>query len=204
MISKVNLSLGLKFLNYIFMAKASEIKVGNILRFNGELVTVTEVLHRTPGKGGAFYLDKFRNIKTGKIVEARLATDEQVEICRVETNDFQYLYEDGDAMVIMDNTTFEQHNIPKALFGPAVKFLKEGMSVIVSFESEEPIMAVAPNFVDLEITYAEPAVKGDTSSGALKIATTENGIEIKVPLFVNQGDRIKVDTRTGEYVERAK
>ncbi|SDP91388.1 elongation factor P [Mucilaginibacter sp. OK268] len=186
------------------MAKASEIKVGNILRFNGELVTVTEVLHRTPGKGGAFYLDKFRNIKTGKIVEARLATDEQVEICRVETNDFQYLYEDGDAMVIMDNTTFEQHNIPKALFGPAVKFLKEGMSVIVSFESEEPIMAVAPNFVELEITYAEPAVKGDTSSGALKTATTENGIEIKVPLFVNQGDKIKVDTRTGEYVERAK
>jgi len=203
-ISKVNLSLGLKSYNYIFMAKASEIKVGNILRFNGELVTVTEVLHRTPGKGGAFYLDKFRNIKTGKIVEARLGTDEQVEICRVETNDFQYLYEDGDAMVIMDNTTFEQHNIPKALFGPAVKFLKEGMSVIVSFESEEPIMAVAPNFVELEITYAEPAVKGDTSSGALKTATTENGIEIKVPLFVNQGDRIKVDTRTGEYVERAK
>lgn len=186
------------------MAKASEIKVGNILRFSGELVTVTEVMHRTPGKGGAFYLDKFRNIKTGKIVEARLGTDEQVEICRVETNDFQYLYEDGDFMVIMDNVSFEQHTIPKALFGPAVKFLKEGMSVIVSFESEEPIMAQAPNFVELEITYAEPAVKGDTSSGALKLATTENGIEVRVPLFVNQGDKIRVDTRTGEYTERVK
>ena len=186
------------------MAKASEIKVGNILRFNGELVTVTEVLHRTPGKGGAFYIDKFRNIKTGKIVEARLATDEQVEICRVETNDFQYLYEDGDALVVMHNETFEQHNIQKTLFGPAVKFLKEGMNVIVSIESEEPIMAQIPNFVELEITYAEPAVKGDTSSGALKSASTENGIEIKVPLFVNQGDKIKVDTRTGEYVERVK
>jgi len=186
------------------MAKASEIKVGNILRFNGELVTVTEVLHRTPGKGGAFYLDKFRNIKTGKIVEARLATDEQVEICRVETNDFQYLYEDGDALVVMNNETFEQHNIQKTLFGPAVKFLKEGMNVIVSIESEEPIMAQIPNFVELEITYAEPAVKGDTSSGVSKTASTENGIEIKVPLFVNQGDKIKVDTRTGEYVERVK
>lgn len=174
------------------------------MRFNDDLVTVTEVLHRTPGKGGAFYLDKFRSIKTGKIVEARLGTDEQVEICRVETNDFQYLYEDGSFMVIMDNTTFDQHNIPKSLFGPAVKFLKEGMNVIVSFESEEPIMAQIPNFVELEITYAEPAVKGDTSSGALKTATTENGIEIKVPLFVNQGDKIKVDTRTGEYIERAK
>jgi elongation factor P len=186
------------------MAKASEVKVGNILRFNGELVTVIEVLHRTPGKGGAFYLDKFRNIKTGRIVEARLATDEQVEICRVETNDYQYLYEEGDHFVIMDNTSYEQFNIPKALFGPAAKFLKENMAVIVSFESEEPIMAQAPNFVELEITYTEPAVKGDTSSGALKNATTENGIEIKVPLFVNQGDKVKVDTRTGDYVERVK
>ena len=174
------------------------------MRFNGELVSVTEVLHRTPGKGGAFYLDKFRNIKTGRVVEARLATDEQVEICRVETNDFQYLYQEGDYMVIMDNTSYEQHNIPKSLFGQSAKFLKEGMDVIVSFESEEPIMAQAPNFVELEITYSEPAVKGDTSSGALKAAVTENGVEIKVPLFVNQGDRVKVDTRTGEYVERVK
>ena len=186
------------------MAKASEVKVGNILRFNGELVTVIEVLHRTPGKGGAFYLDKFRNIKTGRIVEARLATDEQVEICRVETNDYQYLYEEGDFFVIMDNTSYEQFNIPKALFGPAARFLKENMDVIVSFESEEPIMAQTPNFVELEITYTEPAVKGDTSSGALKSATTENGIELKVPLFVNQGDKVKVDTRTGDYVERVK
>nr|WP_294944189.1 elongation factor P [uncultured Mucilaginibacter sp.] len=186
------------------MAKASEIKVGNILRYNGELVITTEVLHRTPGKGGAFYLDKFRNIKTGRIVEARLGTDEQVEICRVETNDYQYLYEEGDYMVIMDNTTYDQHSIPKTLFGPAVKFLKEGMNVVVSFESEEPIMAQMPNSVELEVTYTEPAVKGDTSSGALKNATTENGVEIKVPLFVNQGDKIKVDTRTGDYVERVK
>lgn len=186
------------------MAKASEIKVGNILRYNGELVTVTEFLHRTPGKGGAFYLGKFRNIKTARSVEARLGTDEQVEICRVETNDFQYLYEEGDYFVVMDNVTFDQFNVPKSLFGTSARFLKEGMDVIVSFESEEPIIAQAPNFVELEITYSEPAVKGDTSSGAQKTATTENGIELKVPLFVNQGDKIKVDTRTGEYVERVK
>ncbi len=186
------------------MAKASEIKVGNILRFNGELVNVTEILHRTPGKGGAFYLGKFRNIKTGKIVEARLGTDEQVEICRVETNNYQYLYEEGDYFVVMDNESYEQFNVAKDLFGPAAKFLKEGMDVIISVESEEPIMAQAPNFVELEITYAEPAVKGDTSSGALKNVTLENGVEIKVPLFVNQGDKIKLDTRTGDYVERVK
>jgi elongation factor P len=203
-LSKKRISLRSNFTTKSFMAKASEIKVGNILRFNGELVTVTEILHRTPGKGGAFYLGKFRNIKTGKIVEARLGTDEQVEICRVETSDYQYLYEEGDYFVVMDNVTFDQFNIPKSLFGPSAKFLKEGMDVIVSIESEEPIMAQAPNFVELEVTYAEPAVKGDTSSGALKTITTENGIELKVPLFVNQGDKIKVDTRTGEYVERVK
>ncbi|MBB2147647.1 elongation factor P [Pedobacter gandavensis] len=186
------------------MAKASEIKVGNILRFNNELVTVIEILHRTPGKGGAFYLGKFRNIKTGKIVEARLGTDEQVEICRVETSDYQYLYEEGDYFVVMDNESFEQFSVAKDLFGESAKFLKEGMDVIVSFESEEPIMAQAPNFVELMVTYAEPAVKGDTSSGAQKMVTTENGIEIRVPLFVNEGDKLKVDTRTGEYVERVK
>ena len=186
------------------MAKASEIKVGNILRFNGELVTVIEILHRTPGKGGAFYLGKFRNIKSGKIVEARLATDEQVEICRVETSDYQYLYEEGDYFIVMDNESFEQFSVAKELFGESAKFLKEGMDVIVSFESEEPIMAQAPNFVELMVTYAEPAVKGDTSSGAQKMVTTENGIEIRVPLFVNEGDKLKVDTRTGEYVERVK
>jgi elongation factor P len=186
------------------MAKASEIKVGNILRFNGELVTVVEFIHRTPGKGGAFYLGKFRNIKTSRIVEARLNTDEQVEICRVETNDYQYLYEEGDYFIVMDNNTFEQFSVSKALFGQSARFIKEGMDVLVSLEGEEPIMAQAPNFVELEITYSEPAVKGDTSSGALKTATTENGVELKVPLFVNQGDKIKVDTRTGEYVERVK
>lgn len=186
------------------MAKASEIKSGNILRYNGELVTVDEIIHRTPGKGGAFYIGKLRNIKTGKIVEARLGTDEQVEICRVETNDYQYLYEEGDYFIVMDNNTFEQISVEKKLFGPAAKFLKEGMNVIISMESDEPIMAQAPTSVELEITYTEPAVKGDTSTNALKNATVSTGVEIRVPLFVNQGDKVRVDTRTGDYIERVK
>lgn len=186
------------------MAKASEIKTGNILRFNGELVTVDEWNHRTPGKGGAFYTGKFRNIKSGRIVEARMNTDEAVEICRVETKDYQYLYEDGDYLVVMDNITYEQFNVEKALFGTAIRFLKEGMSILVSVESDEPIMAQLPNFVEMEVVYSEPAVKGDTSTNALKAATVENDVEIKVPMFVNQGDRVKIDTRTGEYVERVK
>lgn len=186
------------------MAKASDVKNGNVLRFNGDLVMVEEFLHRTPGNLRAFYQARMRNVKSGKLVEYRFRTDEEVQICRVETNDYQYLYEDGDAFVVMDNSTFEQFNIPKFLFGDAAKFIKEGMNVIVAFESDEPIMAQAPTNVDLEVTYTEPAVKGDTSTNALKSATVETGVEIKVPMFVNQGDKIKVDTRTGSYVERVK
>ncbi|WP_316819542.1 elongation factor P [Pedobacter gandavensis] len=186
------------------MAKASDVKSGNILRFNGELVQVEEFLHRTPGNLRAFYQAKMRNIKTGKLVEYRFRTDEEVTICRVETNDYQYLYDDGDYLVVMDTNSYEQFNIPRALFGESVKFLKEGMNVIIAFESEEPIMAQTPSHVELEITYTEPAVKGDTSTNALKYATLETGVEIKVPLFVNQGDKVKIDTRYGEYIERVK
>ena len=186
------------------MAKASDIKNGNILRFNGELVQVEEFIHRTPGNLRAFYQARMRNVKSGKLVEYRFRTDEEVDIARVETRDYQYLYEDGKDLVIMDNVTYEQHNVPKQLFGSAVKFLKEGMNVIVAFESEEPIMGQIPNSAELEITYTEPAVAGNTSSGALKNATVETGAEIKVPLFINIGDKVKVDTATGSYVERVK
>ncbi|HEY1024605.1 MAG TPA: elongation factor P [Sphingobacteriaceae bacterium] len=186
------------------MAKASDIKNGNILRFNGELVAVEEFIHRTPGNLRAFYQARMRNVKTGKLVEYRFRTDEEVEIARVETNDYQYLYPDGDFFVVMDNNTFEQFNIPKQLFGDAARFIKEGMNVIVAFESEEPIMAQAPASVELEIIYTEPAVKGDTSTNATKYATVETGVEIRVPLFINQGDKVRVDTRTGDYIERVK
>lgn len=186
------------------MSKASEVKSGNILRFNGELVAVEEYIHRTPGNLRAFYQARMRNVRTGKLVEYRFRTDEEVEIARVETNDYQYLYDDADFFVVMDNSTFEQFNIPKALFGDAARFLKEGMNVLVAFESDEPVMASLPTSVELEITYTEPAVKGDTSTNALKSATVETGVEIRVPLFINQGDKVKVDTRTGDYIERVK
>ncbi len=186
------------------MAKASDIKNGSILRFNGELLQVEEFLHRTPGNLRAFYQARMRNVRSGKLVEYRFRTDEEVDIARVETNNYQYLYEEGDSLVIMDNSTYDQHNVPKALFGTAIKFLKEGMNVIVAFESDEPIMGQVPNSAELEITYPAPAVKGDTSTGAMKKATVETGAEINVPLFVNIGDKVKVDTATGSYVERVK
>lgn len=193
-----------KPLIHVRMAKASDVKSGNILRFNGELVAVEEYIHRTPGNLRAFYQARMRNVRTGKLVEYRFRTDEEVEIARVETNDYQYLYEDGDFYVVMDNNTFEQFNIPKELFGSSARFLLEGMQVVIAMESEEPIMAQLPTTVELEITYSEPAVKGDTSTSAMKEATVETGVEVKVPLFVNQGDKIKIDTRTGDYIERVK
>ncbi|MBP3943441.1 elongation factor P [Sphingobacteriaceae bacterium WQ 2009] len=186
------------------MAKASDVKSGNILRFNGELVSVEEFIHRTPGNLRAFYQAKMRNIKTGKLVEYRFRVDEAVDIARVETSDYQYLYDDAEFFVVMDNETYEQFNIPKSLFGNSARFLKEGMSVIVAFESDEPIMGSTPKSVELEITYTEPAVKGDTSTNALKLATVETGVEIRVPLFINVGDKVKIDTATGDYVERVK
>lgn len=186
------------------MAKASDIRNGSVLRFNGELVQVEEFIHRTPGNLRAFYQARMRNVKTGKLVEYRFRTDEEVDIARVETNDYQYLYEDGNDLVVMDNTTYEQFNVPKFLFGNGVKFLKEGVNVIVAFESGEPITAKVPSSAELEITYTEPAVAGNTSNGAMKNATVETGAEIKVPLFINLGDKVKVDTTTGAYVERVK
>lgn len=186
------------------MAKASDVKTGNVLRFNGELVSVEEFIHRTPGNLRAFYQAKMRNVRTGKIVEYRFRTDEEVDIARVETNDYQYLYDDGEFFVVMDNTTYDQFNIPKHLFGDSARFLTEGMQVIISMESDEPIQAQAPNTVELEVTYTEPAVKGDTSTNALKSATVSTGVEIRVPLFVNQGDKVKIDTRSGDYIERVK
>src|SRR5574343_552539 len=186
------------------MANASDVKQGNVLRFNGELVAVEEFIHRTPGNLRAFYQARMRNVKTGKLVEYRFRTDEEVEICRVETKDYQYIYEDGDFFVVMDNETYEQFNIPQFLFGPSAKFISEGMNLIIAFESDEPIMGSAPTHVELEITYTEPAVKGDTATNVTKAATVSNDAEIRVPLFINEGDRVKVDTGTGFYVEHMK
>jgi elongation factor P len=186
------------------MAKASDIKNGSILRFNGDLIQVEEIIHRTPGNLRAFYQARMRNIRSGKLVEYRFRTDEEVDIARVETNDYQYLYDEGNDLVVMDTNTYDQFNVPKSLFGAAVKFLKEGTNVIVALESGEAIMGQMPNTAELEITYTEPAVKGDTSNGAMKKATVETGAEINVPLFINLGDKVKVDTAPGTYVERVK
>ncbi len=186
------------------MANTGDVHVGSVLRYNGELCVVTEWQHRTPGNLRAFYQGKMRNIKTGKVVENRFRSGEEVELARVEYRMLQYLYNDGDNLVLMDNATYEQIPVPQDMFGDTFKFLKEGMEVKVSFEGDLPIIAEPPTFVELQITYTEPGLKGDTATNTLKQATVETGAIIHVPLFVNEGEVVKIDTRTASYVERVK
>jgi len=186
------------------MADTGDINVGSIIRFNGDLVQIMEYQHRTPGNLRAFYQAKMRNLKSGKQTENRFRSGESVEIVRVEYKVMQYIYIDGDFAVVMDSTTYEQVHIPLMMFGDSGRFLKEGMEVKITFESDEPILAEAPTFIEAQITYTEPGLKGDTATNTLKNATIDTGTEIRVPLFFNEGDWVKIDTRTGDYVERIK
>jgi elongation factor P len=185
--------------------KASDIKLGNFIKYNNELVQIIEFQHRTPGNLRAFYSAKMRNVKSGRLAEYRFRVDEEVDIVRVETRNMQFLYKDGESFVCMDPVSYDQTPIDSIMFGDSARFMKEGMEVIVSFDNNEaPVMAQPPFFVEMEVTYSEPGIKGDTVNNVLKPATLENGVEIRVPMFVSQGDFVKVDTRTGEYVERVK
>ena len=186
------------------MATTQDISVGTVLRFNGDLCILVEYQHRTPGNLRAFYQAKMKNLITGKSVEYRFRSGESVEIVRIEYRQLQYIYPEGDNLVCMDNDSFEQFYVPIVLFGDGFKFLQEGMEVKVAFEGDNPIVAEGPIFVELEITYTEPGIRGDTATNTLKPATVETGAIVSVPLFVNQGEKIKIDTRTSAYVERVK
>ncbi len=186
------------------MATTSDINVGTYIRYNGDICQMMEWQHRTPGNLRAFYQGKMRNLRNGKLAENRFRSGETIEVLRVEVHELQYLYRDGDNLVCMDQESFEQKYIPVALFGDAVGFMKEEMIVQVGFESETPLFARPPKVVELQITYTETAVKGDTSSKVMKAATLETGKEIQVPSFVEIGTVIRVDTETGEYLDRVK
>jgi elongation factor P len=187
------------------MASTSDISKGAFIRINGELGMVMDYEHVTPNKTGAMYHVKLRNLKTGKIMEHRYRAGEKVDLERVITQDYQFLYKEGESLVCMHNESFEQVYIDAVKLGDAIKFLKEGMSILIGFDSNESaIYAEMPNFVELEITYTEPGIKGDTATNTLKPATVETGAEVRVPLFVNNGEKIKIDTRNGSYVERVK
>jgi len=186
------------------MSSTQDIGIGSIIRFNGELCAIVEFQHRTPGNLRAFYQAKMRNLKNGKVIEYRFRSGESVDVARVEFKDLQFIYMEGDFAVCMDNESYEQVHVPVSFFGEGAKYLKEGMEVKVAFESDAPILAEPPTFVELEITYTEPGEKGNTATNATKVATVETGSEVYVPLFVNTGDKIRIDTRTGAYCERVK
>jgi len=187
------------------MATVSDLSKGNFVRYNGEIMQVEELQHRTPGNLRAFYQVKLRNIRNGKLAENRFRPGEEIEMLRVETKEYQYLYADGDSLVCMDKDTFDQIYLDKALLGNSFKYIKEEVTLLIAFENgTTPITAEAPAHVVMQIQYTEPGVQGDTATRTLKTATLENGTEIRVPLFVNTGDNIKVNTTTGEYVERVK
>ncbi len=186
------------------MATTADISVGNFIRYNGEICQITEWQHRTPGNLRAFYQAKMRKVKDGKMAENRYRSGESIEIVRVDVKELQYLYEDGDSFVCMDNETYDQLPLSKEMFGHGGKFMKEGDTVLVSFDGETPLGADAPTHVVLEVTYTEPGVKGDTATNTLKPATLETGASVNVPLFVNIGEKIRIDTRTASYVERVK
>ncbi|SMO69529.1 elongation factor P [Solitalea koreensis] len=188
------------------MATTSDISKGAFLRYNGELVMITDYTHITPGKGNAIYTVKSRNVQTGRQSEIRFRSGEKIELVRVETHELQYLYQESDSLICMNQESYEQIPVPMALFGDSLKYLKENTIVLVKFDDEDkPVYAEPPTYVELEVTYTENAVKGDTSSGrVLKAATIETGATVNVPLFVEAGEKIKINATTGEYMERVK
>ena len=185
------------------MISAGEFRNGVTMEYEGNIYQVIEFQHVKPGKGAAFVRTKLKNLVTGAVVEKTFRPTEKMPKAMIERKDMTYLYNDGDLYNFMDAETYDQIAIPASEVGDALKFVKENETVKVCSYNGKVFSVEAPLFVELEITDTEPGFKGDTATGATKPATLETGAQINVPLFVNQGDRVKIDTRTGEYLSRA-
>jgi len=186
------------------MASTSDFRSGLIIKLDGELFTITEFQHVKMGRGGAFVRTKIKNLQTGKVLEKTFRSGEKVEDVRVERRQMQYLYREGDYLVCMDNSTYDQLNVNENLLQNGSEFLKEGDTVSILMDGDTPIGAEMPTFVVLKVVETDPGLKGDTVSGATKRAGLETGGNVQVPLFIEEGDLLKIDTRTGEYIERVK
>lgn len=181
----------------------NDLKNGMALDLPEGLMTVVEFQHVKPGKGGAFVRTKLKNVRTGAVLDKTFRADEKVAHAVIDKREMQYLYREGDDFVFMDNETYEQIHVPAASLGEAVKYLKEGDSAILPTYKGEIVGVDLPAAVELAVAETEPGIQGDRVSGARKPATLETGLVVQVPLFVEAGERIKVDTRTGEYLTRA-
>jgi elongation factor P len=186
------------------MASTADIKNGVVLNLEGQLWSVVEFQHVKPGKGGAFVRTKLKNVLTGKVVDKTFNAGAKVEIENVDRRDFTYLYTDGDGYVFMDQSDYDQITVGAATVGDAKNFLLENQQVTIALNNGNPLYLDLPASVILEVTYTEPGLQGDRSSAGTKPATVETGYEMQVPLFVETGTKIKVDTRTGEYLGREK
>ena len=184
------------------MVSAGDFRNGITIEIEGNVYQIVEFQHVKPGKGAAFVRTKLKNIKNGGIVEKTFRPTEKYPQARIDRVDMQYLYNDGDLYYFMDNNTYEQIALSASDIGDSLKFVKENESVKVCSHNGSVFAVEAPLFVELEITDTEPGFKGDTATGATKPAVVETGATVYVPLFVNQGDKIKIDTRTGEYLSR--
>jgi elongation factor P len=180
----------------------NDLKNGMTLEIEGTLFQVVEFQHVKPGKGGAFVRTKLRNIRLGTTVERTFRADEKVEQALIDKREMQYLYAQGEDLVFMDTETYDQLQVPPKSLGDAAGYLLEGNTAILQMYKDEIIGVELPTSVEMEVTYTEPGLQGDRSSAGRKPATIQTGLTIQVPLFVNTGDRIKVDTRTGDYLTR--
>ncbi len=184
------------------MASTADIRNGIVLNMDGQLWTVIEFQHVKPGKGGAFVRTKVKNVMSGKVVDRTFNAGAKIETETVDRRDFQYLYNDGEGFVFMDLSTYDQITLPKAVVGDAANFLLENQNVTVALHNDNPLYVELPASVVLEITYTEPGLQGDRSTGGTKPATVETGYQIQVPLFLETGTKVKVDTRDGSYLGR--
>lgn len=186
------------------MATTSDFRPGMTIRMDGDLWTVVEFQHVNPGNWRAFVRAKLKSLKSGKVVETRFRAGEAVDQVRIEAKDYQYLYHDGSGYVFMDKETFDQLSVEEKVIGDGAHFLKESESVKILFNGSEIVSLDIPITVELKIIETVPGVRGDTATGAQKPAKVETGAMVNVPLFINEGDTIKVDTRSGDYIERVK
>lgn len=187
------------------MATTADIRNGLVIDFNGDLYSVVEFQHVKPGKGPAFIRTKLKNLKHGRVIANTFDSGEKIEIARVERRKYQYLFKEGKDYHFMHTETYEQIYVPEDLIN-APQFLKEAQEVEILFhaDTETALTCELPPFVTLRITYTEPGLRGNTATNTLKDSTVETGATVKVPLFINEGESIKVDTRTGDYCERVK
>ncbi|GAA1496490.1 elongation factor P [Paeniglutamicibacter kerguelensis] len=184
------------------MASTTDIKNGQVLKIEGQLWTIIDFQHVKPGKGGAFVRTKMRNVLTGKVVDKTYNAGAKIETATVDRRDYQYLYQDGEDYVFMDLTDYDQITVPGTVVGDSAGFMLENQNATIAMHEGAPLYIELPASVVLEITYTEPGLQGDRSSAGTKPATLETGVEIQVPLFVEQNTKVKVDTRTGDYLGR--